>query len=122
MFRIDVRRNGCVFSNARKNLRTWFDAKNPMRIYTRHILKGFLGLFLLCFVSAVIIFLMIDFVGNSRLWLTRPPDERYRYYLNYLPYIMYLVCPIAVLLASTFSVGRLAKYLELVALRSAGIS
>ncbi len=93
-----------------------------MRIYTRHLLKSFFALFALCFVSAVLIFLVIDFVGNSRIWLSRPPDDRYRYYLNYLPYIAYLVCPIAVLLASVFSVGRLAKYLELVALRSAGVS
>ncbi len=93
-----------------------------MKIYTRHLLKGFLGLFALCFISAVVIFVIIDFVGNSRVWLSRPPADRYRYYLNYLPYIAYLVCPIAVLLASVFSVGKLAKQLELVAMRSAGVS
>ena len=93
-----------------------------MKIYTRHILKGFLGLFVLCFLSAVLVFVVIDFVGNSRIWLSRPSADRYRYYLNYLPYIAYLVCPIAVLLASVFSVGKLAKQLELVALRSAGVS
>ena len=93
-----------------------------MKIYTRHIFKSFLALFALCFFSAVLIFVIIDFVGNSRVWLTRSPHERYTYYLNYLPYIAYLVCPIAVLLASVFSVGKLAKQLELVALRSAGIS
>lgn len=93
-----------------------------MKIYTRHVLKGFLGLFVLCFLSAVLIFVVIDFVGNSRIWLTRPSADRYRYYVNYLPYIAYLVCPIAALLASVFSVGKLAKQLELVALRSAGVS
>lgn len=93
-----------------------------MKIYTRHVLKGFLGLFLLVFVSAVAIFLIIDFVGNSRVWLTRPPSERTTYYLNYLPYIAFLICPIALLLAAVFSVGNLAKHLELVALRSAGVS
>ena len=93
-----------------------------MKIYTRHVLKSFLSLFLLVFVSAVAIFLIIDFVGNSRIWLTRPPAERTTYYLNYLPYIAYLICPIALLLAAVFSVGNLAKHLELVALRSAGVS
>jgi lipopolysaccharide export system permease protein len=93
-----------------------------MKIYTRHVLKSFLGLFLLVFVSAVAIFLIIDFVGNSRVWLTRPPAERTIYYLNYLPYIAFLICPIALLLAAVFSVGNLAKHLELVALRSAGVS
>lgn len=93
-----------------------------MKIYTRHVFKSFLALFALCFISAALIFGIIDFVGNSRVWLSRPPEDRYRYYLNYLPYIAYLICPIAVLLASVFSVGKLAKQLELVALRSAGVS
>ncbi len=93
-----------------------------MKIYTRHVLKAFAGLFLLCFASSVLIFVIIDFVGNSRIWLSRPPADRYHYYLNYLPYIAYLVCPIALLLAAVFSVGALAKHLELVALRAAGVS
>src|SRR5690606_26845124 len=84
--------------------------------------KSFAGLFLLIFLCAVAIFLIIDFAGNSRVWITRPPSERTDYYINYLPYIAYLVCPIALLLASVFSVGNLAKHFELVALRAAGIS
>jgi lipopolysaccharide export system permease protein len=54
--------------------------------------------------------------------LARPPEDRYEYYLNYLPYIAYLVAPIAMLLAAVFAVGNLAKHLELVALRAAGVS
>jgi lipopolysaccharide export system permease protein len=93
-----------------------------VKIYSRHVLKTFAGLFLLIFICAVAIFLIIDFAGNSRVWIARPPSERTDYYLNYLPYIAYLVCPIALLLASVFSVGNLAKHFELVALRAAGIS
>ncbi len=92
-----------------------------MKIVTRLVLKNFLGLFLLCFFSATVIFIVIDFVGNSRVWLSRPPEDRYQYYLNYLPYITYLVCPIALLLAAVFAVGNMAKHLELVALRAAGV-
>jgi lipopolysaccharide export system permease protein len=93
-----------------------------MKIYARHVLKTFAALFLLVFLSAVIVFVIIDFMGNSREWLTRTPAERSTYYLNYLPYIAYLVCPIALLLAAVFSVGNLAKHFELVALRAAGLS
>jgi len=93
-----------------------------VKIYTRHVLKSFLGLFLLCFLSAVLVFVVIDFVGNSKIWLTRTPADRYQYYLNYLPYIAYLVCPMAILLSAVFSVGNLARHLELVALRAAGVS
>lgn len=89
---------------------------------TRHVLKGFLGIFLICLLGSVGLFVVIDFVGNSKIWLSRPPEDKYVYYLNFLPHITYLVCPIAVLLASVFSVGVLAKNLELVAMRAAGLS
>lgn len=93
-----------------------------MRLTTRYVLIGFFALFFLCLIGTVGLFVIIDFVGNSKIWLTRPPEDKYNYYLNFLPHITYLVCPIAVLLASVFSVGVLAKNLELVAMRSAGIS
>jgi lipopolysaccharide export system permease protein len=93
-----------------------------MKLYARHVLKTFLGLFLLVFLSAVVVYVVIDFVGNSREWLTRTPAERTTYYLNYLPYIAYLVCPISLLLAAVFSVGNLARHFELVALRAVGVS
>lgn len=93
-----------------------------MKLYARHVLKSFLGLFLLIFICAVAIFVIIDFAGNSRVWIARLPEERTEYYLNYLPYIAYLVCPIALLLAAVFSIGNLARHFELVALRAAGLS
>jgi lipopolysaccharide export system permease protein len=93
-----------------------------MKIYAGHVLKSFAGLFLLIFLCAVAVFVIIDFAGNSRVWVARPPAERTEYYLNYLPYIAYLVSPIALLLAAVFSVGNLARHFELVALRAAGLS
>ncbi|MDB5049751.1 MAG: permease YjgP/YjgQ family protein [Fibrobacteres bacterium] len=92
-----------------------------MKIHTRHVLKGFLGLLLLTVVSIVVIFVVIDFVGNSKVWLTRAPKEVLRYYMDFLPHILYLILPIAVLLASVFSIGNMSRNLELVALRAAGI-
>src|SRR5690606_11615920 len=79
-----------------------------VKIYVRHVLGSFLALFLLVFLAAVAVFVVIDFAGNSRVWLTRPQTERVEYYLNYLPYIAYLVCPIALLLAAVSSVGGMA--------------
>jgi lipopolysaccharide export system permease protein len=92
-----------------------------MKIHTRHVLGGFLGLLLLCVACIVVIFVVIDFVGNSKTWLARPPKEVVQYYLDYLPHILYLILPIAVLLSAVFSIGNLSRHLELVALRAAGI-
>ncbi len=93
-----------------------------MKLYTRLVLGGFLGLLTLCVSSIVMIFVVIDFVGNSKTWLARAPKEVLGYYLDYLPHILYLILPIAVLLAAVFSIGNLSRHLELVALRSAGVS
>lgn len=93
-----------------------------MKIYVRHILATFLSLFLLSLFSGVIIFLAVDFVGNTKTWLARSSEDVRIYYLNFLPHILYLVFPVALLLGAVFSVGNLARHLELVALRAAGIS
>ena len=93
-----------------------------MKIYTRLVLGNFLGLLMLCISSAVVIFVAVDFVGNSKVWLARPAEDLYTYYLNFLPHILYLTFPFALLLASVFSVGNMARHLELVALRGAGVS
>jgi lipopolysaccharide export system permease protein len=92
-----------------------------MKIYLRHVLAHFLGLLILTLGVAIVVFVVVDFVGNSKTWLARPPKEVYRYYLDYMPHILYLVLPVALLLASVFSVGNMARHLELVALRAAGI-
>jgi lipopolysaccharide export system permease protein len=93
-----------------------------MKIYLRLVLRGFFGLLSLCIGSIVAIFVAIDFVGNSKTWLARPPKEVLGYYLDYLPHILYLITPISILLASVFSIGNMARHLELVALRAAGIT
>ncbi len=93
-----------------------------MKIYLRYISRRFLGLFSLCLFSISTVFVIIDGVGNSKIWIDRKPVEMYTYYLNYIPNIIYLICPVALLLAAVFSVGSLAKHLELTALKSSGIS
>lgn len=93
-----------------------------MKIYVRHVLGAFLSLFFLSLFSGVVIFLAVDFVGSTKTWLARPSEDARIYYLNFIPHILYLVFPVALLLGAVFSVGNLARHLELVALRAAGIS
>lgn len=93
-----------------------------MKIYLRMVLQGFFALLSLCIACIVVIFVVIDFVGNSKTWLARPPKEVLGYYRDYLPHILFLITPISILLASVFSIGNMARHLELVALRAAGIT
>ncbi len=93
-----------------------------MKIYRRYIFLRFLGLFFLCLISITAVFVIIDAVGKSKDWLSRDPSEMHVYYFNYVPHIVYLICPLALLLAAVFSVGSLAKHFELTALKASGIS
>jgi lipopolysaccharide export system permease protein len=92
-----------------------------VKIYVRHVLGNFLGLLILTLIVTIVIFLVVDFVGNTKIWMTRAPMDAFKYYRDFLPHIVYLVLPIALLLASVFSIGNLSRHLELVALRAAGV-
>jgi lipopolysaccharide export system permease protein len=70
------------------------------------------------------IFLVVDLVEHLDKFIDRGAPAGYvaLYYLYYSPYILILVIPIAVLLATLFSVGFLSKRNELLAMRAAGVS
>jgi len=91
-------------------------------MFTRYLLKNFLKLFALMQFSWVFVFVAIDFVGNIRMWLLRDWDDVLQYYWNYLPHIVYLIMPVAVMLSALASVGGMAKHLELSAMVGAGRS
>ena len=50
--------------------------------------------------------------------MERPSSEVTEYYLYYVPQIAYLIMPIALLLATVFTTGGMARHLEIVAIRS----
>ncbi len=90
--------------------------------FSRYLLYNYLKMFFLIFIGAIVMFIVIDFVGNIRLWLSRGLEDVAAYYLNYLPYILYLISPVVLFLAVIASVGNMAKHLELTAVQSAGRS
>lgn len=90
--------------------------------FSRYLLANFLRSLLLVLIGTIIVFVIIDFVGNIRMWLARGLDETGEYYLNYLPYIIYLVSPVALMISTIASVGGMARHLELTAMQCAGRS
>ncbi|MBF0432960.1 MAG: LptF/LptG family permease [Fibrobacteria bacterium] len=93
-----------------------------MGIFSRYLIRRFLYLLIIAVGCSLVIFIVIDFVENTKTWLNQPRQEVWNYYLNYVPHILYLVLPVALLIASVFSVGNMARHLELVAMRAAGRS
>ena len=79
-------------------------------------------MFLIVVCGAILIFVVIDFVGNIKTWLARDMKLVGDYYLSYLPYILYLITPVALFIAVLASVGNMARHLEMSAMQSSGQS
>lgn len=95
-----------------------------MKLLDRYTLRQFIvwvGWSLLAFLT---LFYVIDVVENLDRFIDRGAavTDVVLYYLTYLPYIIVLVSPIVLLLASNFSCGQMSKHREVVAVRSGGIS
>lgn len=90
--------------------------------FTLHIVRSFLRLFFLVILATLLVYVLLDFVGNIRLWLLRDPKEVIQYYLNYAPQIIYLVMPVNLLLATIGTVGGMARHLEITSMKIAGWS
>ena len=70
------------------------------------------------------IVIFVDMVGNLSKFIDKevPLAVIIKYYFFYIPYLIILVLPIAMLLASLFSLSQMANHNELNAIKSAGIS
>ena len=90
--------------------------------FSRYLIWNFLKMFLIVVCGAVLIFVVIDFVGNIKTWLARDMKAVSDYYLSYLPYILYLITPVALFIAVLASVGNMARHLEMSAMQSSGQS
>jgi len=90
--------------------------------FSFYLFWNFLKSFALISIGSVVVFVIIDFVGNIKMWLLKGMDQVAEYYLNYLPYIIYLVSPVAIMLTAIASVGAMARHLEISAMYGAGRS
>ena len=90
--------------------------------FSRYLIWNFLKMFLIVVCGAVLIFVVIDFVGNIKTWSAREMKSVGDYYLSYLPYILYLITPVALFISVLASVGNMARHLEMSAMQSSGQS
>lgn len=90
----------------------------------RYVSKKFLLNLLFSLAAFASIFITVDLLEALSEFIDRkvPALVVMSYYFYYLPYIIILSMPVAMLLASMFSVGQLGKYNELTAMLAAGRS
>ncbi len=95
-----------------------------MNKLSRYILKEFISFLWYILLAFAIIFILVDLVENADNFI----DDKVHmhlialYYLFYLPYIAVLTIPVAMLLATMFSLGRLVGDNEITAMKASGIS
>jgi len=95
-----------------------------MRILSKYLLKEFFSFLIYCILAFASIFILVDIVEN----LDKLIDENIRvnlivlYYAFFLPYIIVLIIPVAMLLTTMFSLGRLVNDNEITAMKTSGIS
>ena len=88
--------------------------------FTRYLMWNFLKMFLIVLLGAILMFAVIDFVGNIKTWLARDTKDAIDYYVSYLPYMLYLISPVALFIAVLASVGNMTRHLEMSAMQSSG--
>lgn len=90
--------------------------------FSRYMMWNFVKMFLLVLLGAIFMFAVIDFVGNIKTWLARDIKDAGNYYLCYLPYMAYLITPVAMFIGVLASIGNMARHLEMSAMQSSGQS
>lgn len=95
-----------------------------MKQIDRYVLRTFFQFYLFASLASVVIFVTVDLIEHLDKFI----DARLgygiviHYYYLYLPYIFYLTLPVAVLLATLFTVGGFVNRNEMTAMQSAGYS
>ena len=95
-----------------------------MKILDRYILRKFIINLFIAVAAWLVIFLVVDIIENLSKFLDRDAtfDQVFMYYLYYVPYIISLTLPVAMLLSALFTASSLAQNNEITAQLSSGIS
>lgn len=95
-----------------------------MRILDRYILKSVLSIFFSCLLSFLFLYVIIDVFSHLDEILKQQVGLKIllEYYLSFLPIIFVQVTPIACLLSTLYTFGKLNRDNEIIAMRSSGLS
>ncbi len=95
-----------------------------VKILDKYIIKQFILTILFGLVAFLLIFVIIDMMENLDDFIDQNVPTRFilQYYLVFMPEILRLMLPVAVLLASLFTVGKMSNLSELTAIKAGGVS
>ncbi|MBZ0159570.1 LPS export ABC transporter permease LptG [Candidatus Methylomirabilis sp.] len=88
-----------------------------MRILDRYIVREFLGVFVFSLAIFIALSAIVDLFDRLSRFFDVSGMVVIQYYMNRLPWFGFQVLPVAVLLAALFSLGKMARYNELLAMK-----
>lgn len=95
-----------------------------MRLLDKYLLKNFLTPFLLCFFGFLAIWLVFDLADNASDFIEGKAGVSFvvQFYLTQLPQIIMISLPFGLLLALLYSLSRMSRSNEIIAMLTAGQS
>ncbi len=95
-----------------------------LRLLDFYVTRKFLFTLAFALIAFVTIFIVVDVIERLSEYLDRevPGMVIASYFFYYIPYILVLMFPLAMLLAALFSVGQMSRYNEITAMKAAGLS
>ena len=95
-----------------------------MKIFHRYILRHFLGAFFVILAAFIILYVAYDIASRVDELVKAGVTfhEAVGFYLAYIPQLIVNVVPIALIISISFSIGKLNRHHEILALRASGLS
>src|SRR5258707_14826112 len=95
-----------------------------LKIVDRYIIFQFVKNLLFALLCFILIFILVDLFENLDKFLDNKLSfiSVAYYYLYFIPEIVRLVSPIAVLLSTLFTAGSMINFNEIIAVKNAGVS
>ncbi len=95
-----------------------------MRLLDRYVLRSFLEPFLICFFGFIAIWLVFDLSDNGQDFIQAGASLKQvaAFYVTQLPQIVLISLPVGLLLALLFSLSRMSRANEIIAMLTAGRS
>jgi lipopolysaccharide export system permease protein len=95
-----------------------------IKLIDKYIIKQFIKNLLFALLCFILIFILVDLFENLDKFIDNSlgMDIILQYYFYFIPEIVKLVTPLSVLLATLFTAGRMVNFVEIVAVKNAGIS
>lgn len=93
-------------------------------ILDRYMLRSFFSIFGLCLLGSVSLFIIFDLFDRMRVFLKEGASlfQAMSYILFKIPLIVHLMLPVAMMVATLITLGRLSQLSEITAMRSCGLS